>query len=404
MQKTPISSRLHVGIFGKTNSGKSSLFNAIFGQDIAIVSEHRGTTTDPVIKAMELNPFGPIALIDTAGLGDDTIIGSSRISKTIAILSRVDFAIYTADISDFDKGAYLRMLDEFKKYKIDHILVFTKTDQISIKEEERIRELYKDAIFTSVNQPDSIEDLKEEIGKKLEVLAIKDTPIIGDLLAKSSTVIMVVPLDEAAPKGRLILPQVQFIRECLDYEINCLVIRETQLEGAIKDLNKVDLVVTDSQIFGVVDRLLPREIPLTSFSMLLARQKGDLDKLIEGASYLENLPQGSRILMAEGCSHSHTHEDIGRVKIPNLIKKYTGKDLEFDFYSGHDFPSNLKDYDLIVHCGGCMLNKKAILTRLSICQEAGVPVTNYGIILAYLNGILPRCSQIFKPDRGLSYD
>ena len=404
MQKTPISSRLHVGIFGKTNSGKSSLFNAILGQDIAIVSRHKGTTTDPIIKAMELNPFGPIALIDTAGLGDDTIIGSSRIRKTIGILSRIDLAIYAADISDFDKGAYLRMLKEFKKYKIDHILVFTKSDLCPREERQGIQDLYEDAIFTSVKQPASIEGLKEEIGKKLENLEIKDLPIIGDLLDQSSTVIMVVPLDEAAPKGRLILPQVQFIRECLDYEINCLVVRETQLEGAIKDLNKIDLVVTDSQIFGEVDRILPREIPLTSFSMLLARQKGDLDKLIEGASYLETLPQGAKVLMAEGCSHSHTHEDIGRVKIPNLIKEYTGKNLEFDFYSGHDFPSNLKDYDLIVHCGGCMLNKKAILTRLSICEEVGVPVTNYGVILAYLNGILPRCSQIFKQDRGLAYD
>ncbi|HHX63088.1 MAG TPA: [FeFe] hydrogenase H-cluster maturation GTPase HydF [Epulopiscium sp.] len=396
MEKTPIASRLHVGIFGKTNAGKSSLFNAIFGQDVVIVSEHKGTTTDPIVKAMELNPFGPIALIDTAGLDDDTVMGESRVGKTKDILGRIDFAIYATDIRVFDEVAYLEMVLQFKKNKISHILVFTKEDQVTSFKKQAIKKTYKDAVFTSTHDPSSINTLKLIIGKRLQNLKTKDEPLIGDLLPEKSTVVMVVPLDEAAPKGRLILPQVQFIRECLDYGIQCLVTRETELAEALKNLKKVDLVVTDSQVFGIVNKIVPKEIPLTSFSMLLARQKGDIDQLIEGVKSLETISDNGRILMAEGCSHSDTHEDIGRVKIPNLIKKYTGKQLKFDFCSGYDFPKDLKAYDLVVHCGGCMLNKKSVLTRLWVCEEIEVPVTNYGVALAYLNGILPRSSEIFK--------
>lgn len=396
MQKTPIASRLHVGIFGKTNAGKSSLFNAIFGQDIVIVSEQKGTTTDPVVKGMELNPFGPIALIDTAGLDDETVIGLNRVAKTKSMLKRIDLAIYATDIRDFDQSAYKEMVSQFKASKVPHILVFTKTDQASVKVQEKMSNLYKDAVFVTIRDSESINALKTILGERLKSLKPKEEPLIGDLLAANSTVIMVVPLDDAAPKGRLILPQVQFIRECLDYNIQCLVTKETQLQEALDNLKKVDLVVTDSQAFGLVNEILPKDIPLTSFSMLLARQKGDIDQLMDGVKHVKNLPKNGRILMAEGCSHSHTHEDIGRVKIPNMIQRHVGKPLNFDFYSGYDFPSDLKEYDLVVHCGGCMLNKKSILTRLWICQKAGIPVTNYGVILAYLNGILERSSEIFK--------
>ena len=234
------------------------------------------------------------------------------------------------------------------------------------------------------------------MGHILQQLQIKDEVVIGEILPQGSTVVMVVPLDDAAPKGRLILPQVQFIRECLDFGIHCIVTRETELEKALNNVKQVDLVVTDSQAFNFVSEIVPKEIPLTSFSMLLARQKGDVEVLMEGAGHIERLPEGGRVLMAEGCSHSHTHEDIGRVKIPNLIQKYTGKKLNFDFYSGYDFPENLQDYDLVIHCGGCMLSKKAVYNRLWICEQAGVPVTNYGIVLAYVNGILPRCSEVFS--------
>lgn len=396
MEKTPIASRLHVGIFGKTNAGKSSLFNAIFGQDIVIVSEHKGTTTDPVIKAMELNPFGPIALIDTAGIDDDSLIGKSRVKKTKGIFSRIDLAIYAGDSQDFDKEAYEEMVEEFQKNKVPHILAFTKADKVTQAKRNEMKELYQEAIFTSIHDLSSINRLKQEIGERLQNLKAKDEPLIGDLLPANSTVVMVVPLDQAAPKGRLILPQVQFIRECLDYGIQCLVTKDTELESALSNLKKVDLVVTDSQVFGSVSKIVAKEIPLTSFSMLLARQKGDIHLLIEGVKQIEKLPSHGHILMAEGCSHSHTHEDIGRVKIPNLIKKYTGKEFSFDFYSGYDFPEDLKKYDLVVHCGGCMLNKKSVLTRLWFCEEMGVPVTNYGVILAYLNGILPRSSELFN--------
>lgn len=399
MNKTPIASRLHVGIFGNTNAGKSSLFNALFGQEIAIVSPHKGTTTDPVVKAMELNPYGPIALVDTGGLDDGGLIGTSRVEKTKKMLGRIDLALYAADINNFDPLAYKNMIIQFKKNKVDHILVFTKIDQASGFEKQEMQETYKKAVFTSIKDSHSIDTLKQVIGKALGKLETKEDLIIGDLLPEGSTVVMVVPIDDAAPKGRLILPQVQFIRECLDFGISCLVTKETTLKQTLANVKKVDLVVTDSQIFGYVNKIVPREIPLTSFSMLLARQKGDMDLLMEGAKHLENLPKGARILMAEGCSHSYTHEDIGRVKIPNLVEKYVGEKLEFDFYSGYDFPDNLKEYDLVIHCGSCMLNKKTVSTRLWICQAAKVPVTNYGIVLAYVNGILPKCSEIFTPDK-----
>lgn len=396
MQRTPIASRLHVGIFGNTNVGKSSLFNAIFGQDIAIVSEHKGTTTDPIIKAMELNPFGPIALIDTGGLDDTTVVGASRMQKTKSILGRTDLAIYAADVNDFDEVAYLDMVLQFERNKIPHILVFTKSDISMERKKEKIENLYPDAIFTSKEDLYSINKLKQRLCVELKKLEVKEETMVGDLLTAGSTIVMVVPLDDAAPKGRLILPQVQFIRDCLDHRIKCLVTKETELKEALMELKKVDLVVTDSQIFHMVSEIVPKEIPLTSFSMLLARQKGDIELLMDGVKQVENLPESAKVLMAEGCSHSHTHEDIGRVKIPNFLKKYTGKNLHFDFYSGYDFPDNLEDYDLIIHCGGCMLNEKAVHTRLWICKEAGVPVTNYGVMLAYLNGILPRCSEIFS--------
>ena len=405
MDKTPIASRLHVGIFGNTNAGKSSLFNAIFGQEIAIVSTEKGTTTDPIIKAMELSAFGPIALVDTGGLDDQGKIGLRRVEKTKKMLERIDLALYATDINDFQELEYLDTVLQFEKNKVPHILVFTKVDKAVQPRKEQIKKSYKKAVFTAKDDQHSINVLKQTIGQGLQELKVENESVIGDLLAPGSTVIMVVPLDSGAPKGRLILPQVQFIRECLDFRVNCFVTKETELEEALANLKKVDLVVTDSQVFGFVDNIVPKEIPITSFSMLLAKQKGDIDILIEGVKQIKNLPAGGKILMAEGCSHGHTHEDIGRVKIPAFIEKYTGKKLKFDFYSGYDFPDNLKDYDLVVHCGGCMLNKKVIYTRLWICEAAGVPVTNYGIVLAYLNGIFPRCYEIFYPKEvGLTDD
>lgn len=392
MEKTPIAFRTHVSIFGNTNAGKSSLFNKIIGQDMTIVSDKEGTTTDPVTKAMELIPYGPIALTDTAGLGDTTEIGNQRAAKTKSVLSRTDFAIYAADCSSFCEEDYAKAKSLFEKHKIGHILVFTKSDLTADKAVNN----YSDAIFVSVNDDASIDALKKRLLEELSKIAPEEETMIGDLLPPSSTVVMVVPIDSEAPKGRLILPQVQFLRDCLDHGIKCVVTRDTELKETLDELNKIDLVVTDSQAFKFVSSVVSDDIPLTSFSMLMAKMKGDLQKLIKGADAIDNLKDGSRVLMAEACTHNSSHEDIGRVKIPSLLKKYTGKDLKFDFYVHHDFPENLSDYDLVIHCGGCMINSRSMMNRIDFCEENGVPITNYGVTLAYLNGILQRSRRVFE--------
>lgn len=392
MEKTPIAFRTHVSIFGNTNAGKSSLFNKIIGQDMTIVSDKEGTTTDPVTKAMELIPYGPIALTDTAGLSDTTEIGNQRAAKTKSVLSRTDFAIYAADCSSFCEEDYAKAKGLFEKHKIGHILVFTKSDLTADKAANN----YPGAVFVSVNDDASIDALKKRLLEELSKIAPEEETMIGDLLPPSSTVVMVVPIDSEAPKGRLILPQVQFLRDCLDHGIKCVVTRDTELKETLDELNKTDLVVTDSQAFKFVSSVVSDDIPLTSFSMLMAKMKGDLQKLIKGADAIDNLKDGSRVLMAEACTHNASHEDIGRVKIPSLLKKYTGKDLKFDFYVHHDFPENLSDYDLVIHCGGCMINSRSMMNRIDFCEENGVPITNYGVTLAYLNGILQRSRRIFE--------
>lgn len=392
MEKTPIASRVHVSIFGNTNAGKSSLFNKLLGQDMAIVSEKSGTTTDPVTKAMELLPYGPIALTDTAGLGDKSEIGEQRIKKTEKILNRTDFAIYAADCTDFSKSDYDTAKADFDRMKISSMLVFTKCD---LRNTSDLKEKYPDAVFVSVNDENSINILKNRLQAELSKISADDETMVGDLLKKGSTVVMVVPIDSEAPKGRLILPQVQFLRDCLDHGIKCVVTRDTELKETLLELNKIDLVVTDSQVFKFVSEIVPENIKLTSFSMMMANMKGDLRELIKGADAIENLKDGSKILMAEACTHSSSHEDIGRVKIPNLLKKKTGKDLKFDYYVHHDFPENLSEYDLVIHCGGCMINSRAMNNRIEFCRHAGVPITNYGVVLACVNGILERSREIF---------
>lgn len=392
MEKTPIAFRTHVSIFGNTNAGKSALFNRLLGQDMAIVSDKRGTTTDPVTKAMELIPYGPIALTDTAGLGDDTEIGEKRVGKTKNILNRTDFAIYAADCTDFSEADYIKASEWFKKRKIGHLLVFTKSDLGA----DGLSEKYPGAVFVSINDDASIDRLKSRIQDELSKLAPEDDTMIGDLLPAGSTVVMVVPIDSEAPKGRIILPQVQFLRDCLDHGIKCVVTRDTELEETLCELNRIDLVVTDSQAFKFVSSVVPEKIMLTSFSMMMAKMKGDLKQLIKGAAAIDSLHDGSRILMAEACTHNSSHEDIGRVKIPALLRKRTGKDLKFDFYVHHDFPENLSDYDLVIHCGGCMINSRSMNNRIDFCIESGVPITNYGVVLAYVNGILQRSRKIFE--------
>ena len=390
MEKTPLSLRTHITIFGNTNSGKSSLFNKIIGQEMAIVSEQEGTTTDPVTKAMELIGFGPVALTDTAGWGDTTQIGDKRQEKTNKLLDRTDFAVYTADITAFDRTAYEDALAEFDRRKIPHMLVFTKSDlgKPDLKE-------FTDAVCVSVKDDKSIEELRNKLIKELTKTVKEEKSLLGGLLLPGATVVLVIPIDSEAPKGRLILPQVQLIRDCLDNGMRAVCVRDTELAKTLDELKKIDLVVTDSQIFKKVSEIVPERIKLTSFSMLLANAKGDIKTLSEGAKALDTLPDKARILMAEACTHNTSHEDIGRVKIPGMLRKYTGKELEFEYSVHHDFPDDLSDYDLVIHCGGCMLNAKTMQNRIEYCKKAGVPVTNYGVVLSYASGILTRSMEIF---------
>lgn len=391
MKETPLAFRTHVSIFGNTNAGKSTLFNLLIGQDMAIVSEVKGTTTDPITKAMELLPYGPIALTDTAGLGDTTMIGDKRAEKTQKVLEKTDYALYAADSTDFDEKSYKEAKASFDKKKIGHMLVFTKSDLA----DDGLKDAYPDAVFVSSYDIASIEKLKSLLVKELTALNPNEQTMIGDLLPSGSTVVLVIPIDSEAPKGRIILPQVQFLRDCLDHGIKAVCVRDTELAETLKELNKVDLVVTDSQAFKFVSSIVPEDIKLTSFSMMMAKMKGDLKALADGAAAIEGLKDGSRILMAEACTHNVSHDDIGRIKIPKLLQKYTGKQLEFDYYVHQDFPKNLSEYDLVIHCGGCMINSRSMINRIEFCREEGIPITNYGVVLAYVNGILERSKAIF---------
>lgn len=388
MEKTPNALRKHVALLGDTNAGKSTLFNALTGQDGSIVSDKPGTTTDPVRAAMELIPYGPVVLIDTAGSADESDLGERRMKKTADIIRRADAALYVADAGNFNRDAYQRFTHE----KLPHILVFTKCDISDKSAVDSLRGEFPHAVFFY----GEASPLREKLAALLQSLQPEDETIIGDLVPRNGNVVMVVPVDSEAPKGRLILPQVQLLRDCLDHGIKCLVTRETELESALECLSPVALVVTDSQAFGIVNRLVPQSIPLTSFSMLLARQKGNFSQLLSGADTVAGLPKNSRILMLEGCTHNHTHEDIGRAKIPALLEKRTGKRFRYDFFSGYDFPEDLSPYSLAIQCGSCMLNKREITSRLELMAEKGLPVTNYGIILAWANGILERCREIFE--------
>lgn len=389
MEKTPLSMRKHIAIAGETNAGKSSLFNLLLGQENAIVSPVRGTTTDPVIKAMELIPYGPVALMDTAGLGDSTELGQERMKKTLEALSRADLILYVIEAGGAEKIHDLQS-------KAPVILVYTKCECLSSEELAHLRENKLSAVFLSDFGRQGMEELKTRIIEELRKQERDDETLIGDLLPAGSNVVMVVPIDDAAPKGRLILPQVQLIRDCLDHDMMVHVTKKTTLTEMLSQLERVDLVVTDSQAFQLVDRLVPQEIPLTSFSMLLARQKGNFAQYIEGARGFLKLKNGSRVLVMEGCSHNKTHEDIGRVKIPNLIQKRTGAVCEYVFLSGYQFPEDLDGFDLALSCGMCMINKQEVQSRLMRLAEAGIPVVNYGIALAWLTGILDRAKEIFE--------
>ena len=392
------SDRLHISFFGRTNVGKSSVINKITGQDISIVSDIAGTTTDVVEKSMELLPVGAVRLLDTAGLDDKTLLSQDRIEKTLKVVNRTDIAVIVCDfdgISDYEKD----LIKKFDEMNIPFLILVNKTD-VSEPGKEILSDLYTvtpNVILTSAKDDnDIIFKFKSELVKMLPEDFVNSPKIAGDLVPEGGTVILVVPIDKEAPKGRLILPQVQTIRDLLDSNCLTYVVKDTELKQAIDNLKEPPaLVITDSQAFKKVDEIVPENIYLTSFSILFARLKGDLAAFISGASAIENLKDGDKVLILESCTHHAIEDDIGKVKIPNLLKKKTGKDIIVEHYSGHDFP-DISDYKLIIHCGACMTNRREILSRILIAGEKKVPITNYGIAISYCLGILPRAIKIFN--------
>ena len=392
LNSTVSAERVHIGFFGLRNAGKSSLVNAVTGQKLSVVSEVKGTTTDPVKKAMELLPLGPVVIIDTPGMDDEGQLGEQRVLKAKQILRQTDIAILVVDGQKGLQTADRELIELFKKRNLPYITVYNKSDLLPEIPNDTETEIY-----VSSETKAGIFELKEKIARMVKSNE-SDRKIVADLVKAGDTVILVTPIDSAAPKGRLILPQQQTLRELLEAGVVSLVVRETELENALASLKTPPaLVVTDSQAFGVVSKILPREIPLTSFSILFARYKGDLATVIGGAVKLDRLKDGDKILISEGCTHHRQCKDIGTVKLPGWIENYTGKKLSYSFTSGTEFPEDVSEYALVVHCGGCMLNEKEMKSRLEICTEQGVPVTNYGIAIAQMHGILKRSIEMF-PD------
>ena len=383
------SNRLHIGFFGRTNVGKSSVINRITGQEISIVSDIAGTTTDVVEKSMELLPIGPVVLLDSAGIDDDTDLGILRLEKTLKILDRTDIAVLVCDntgIGDFER----RLTDKFNELKIPFIILVNKTD-IS-EPSEAVNGIYTSAIKDS----ELVFKFKSALIKILPDDFINSPKIAADLIEPESLVVLVIPIDKEAPKGRIILPQVQTLRDLLDSGCSVLSVRDTELENALKNLKQPpQLVITDSQAFKKVSEILPDNIALTSFSILFAKLKGDLKTFIKGASAIDNLQDGDKVLILESCTHHAIDDDIGRVKIPNLLRKKTGKNLITENFSGHDFP-DVTGCKLIIHCGACMTNRKEVLSRIMKANQAKVPITNYGIAISYCLGILDRAVKIFN--------
>lgn len=396
--KTLKSMRLHIGIFGKTNVGKSSLLNRITNQDVSIVSNIAGTTTDVVEKTMELLPIGPVNFLDTAGINDSTALSSERIEKTMKIINRTDVAIVVCDyngIDDYERN----LIEKFNELKIPFMIFINKTDEKYPSDSiiEDLKNYTEHILLSSVKTDDLIVfKIKELLVKLLPEDFVNSPKIVGDLIPKGSTVILVIPIDKEAPKGRIILPQVQTLRDLLDNNCVSIVVKESELKSAIDNLKSApSLVVTDSQAFKNVSEIVPENIPLTSFSILFARLKGDLNAFSQGAKSIEKLQDGDRVLILESCTHHAIEDDIGRVKIPNLLRKKTGKNLIIDNIAGHDFP-DISKYKLIIHCGACMTNRREVLSRILLASENNVPITNYGICISYCLGILPRALKIFE--------
>lgn len=384
------SERIHIGFFGLRNAGKSSLVNAVTGQELSLVSDVLGTTTDPVKKAMELLPLGPVVIVDTPGIDDEGELGGMRVKKAKQALSYVDIALLVTDCTRPEAEQERELIGLFKERNIPFIIARNKSDLL-----DNIPEASENEIYVSAVNNVNITELKEKIGR-LTKEKKEEKYIVSDLLEEGDTAVLVVPIDESAPKGRLILPQQQTIRDILEKGGLVTVCRDTELKQALRSLSeKPKIVITDSQAFGRVAKDTPEDVLLTSFSILFARYKGDLEGAVRGAAKLRELKDGDRVLISEGCTHHRQCGDIGTVKLPAWIKKYTGKNIEMSFTSGGDFPEDLSEYALVIHCGGCMLNEREMKSRLIRCRAAGVPVTNYGIAIAELHGILKRSLSPF---------
>ena len=408
LNDTPSGERLRISFFGKRNAGKSSLVNAVTGQELAVVSDTLGTTTDPVSKAMELLPLGPVVITDTPGFDDSGELGELRVRKTKQILNKTDIAVLVTDASRALDASEQELIDIFKNKNIPFVVVKNKMDLVEVASGQEAASGENGAageIYVSATENTNIYELKELIGRSV----ITDGPtvrLVGDLIEPEQTIVLVIPIDESAPKGRLILPQQQAIRDILESGAYSVSTRETELADLLERMNpKPDLVITDSQAFELVSSIVPEDIQLTSFSILMARYKGFLETAVKGATAISELQNGDKVLISEGCTHHRQCNDIGTVKLPRFLKQKTGKEIEIVTSSGTEFPEDLSEYKLIIHCGGCMLTSREMIYRMKCAEDAGIPFTNYGVAIAFMKGILhrslgvlPELQKLVEPD------
>ena len=387
---TPSAERVHISFFGRRNAGKSSVVNAVTNQNLSIVSDIKGTTTDPVNKAMELLPLGPVVITDTAGIDDEGELGQARIEKTKNILNKTDIAVLVVDASEGLSAYDNNLINLFKEKNMPYIVAYNKIDLL-----ENAPIPKENECIVSALTGEGINDLKEKMAH-IALSNKKEKHIVSHLLSENDTVVLVVPIDSSAPKGRLILPQQQVIRDIIDCGASAIFVKETGLKALLEKLSfSVKMVITDSQVFSYVEKIVPPSIPLTSFSILMANYKGNLEEAVKGVSSLKNIQNGDKILISEGCTHHRQCEDIGTVKIPNILRKFTGKEIEFDWSSGNTFTDDITKYKAVIHCGGCILNEREMQHRFNMAKNRNIPITNYGITIAYATGILKRSIEIF---------
>ena len=389
LNETPSSERIHIAFFGRRNAGKSSVVNAVTGQPLSVVSDVKGTTTDPVYKAMELLPLGPVMIVDTAGIDDEGELGKLRVEKSLAVLAKTDIAVLIVDGTTGMQEADSRLVAEFEKRKLPYIIAYNKSDLTVEKQSDSIHE-----IWVSAKDGTNIRALRELIARQVAPDS-HESPLLSDLVTVGDVIVLVIPIDESAPKGRLILPQQQVIRAALEAGAIPVCCKDTELARTLERIPSPRMVITDSQAFGRVSKIVPADIPLTSFSILFARYKGDLLTVVRGAAALDSLQAGDKVLLSEGCTHHRQCNDIGTVKLPGWIRQHAGCELAFEWSSGTGFPRDLSPYKLVVHCGACMLPPKEVQFRQQIAAEQGVPFTNYGTCIAHCHGILRRSLELF---------